>query len=166
MIATHKEDRVGRVLIWGIWGFGWIVFLMVIAFGRPFWAGLGMGLFLLSLYAMLAHLLMVMFPLVTLSEEGIVVRRMFRKRFYSWKDIIQAGIVWRTGQGTFYNQMVLIPKGGSLRHYRDKTFIVRNLFKAIFSKVSQESRDYVRRCYGLLDFDLSDGTEEQSIVVE
>lgn len=103
---------------------------------------------------------------VTLSEDGVLIRRLFVPRFWSWDQISQAGILWGRKRYGRYNDFVLLPHTGSPRRYRDKTFVLRNQFRLIHLPATADVRDYVVRHYGPLDFDLSDGQPEQSIVVD
>lgn len=107
-----------------------------------------------------------MMPALSLTEEGVHVRVLFVKRFWNWNDISQAGILWRRKKYGYYNDFVLLRKGGSPRRYRDKTFVLRNQFKLIHLPVTEGVRRFVNRHYGPLDFDLFDGRFEQSVVVD
>ena len=97
---------------------------------------------------------------IVLLEEGVQARVLFRKKIYAWKDIIQAGIVWRLGRSGYYNDFVLVKQGGSRRRYKDKTFLMRNSGKLIHINTSKDVRDFVIRHYGPLDFDLTNGQED------
>lgn len=101
-----------------------------------------------------------------LTEEGIYIRVFLRRRFYPWASIRQAGVLWRMGRGWHYNDLVLLKSGGSPRRYRDWSFPLRNFFFLICLGDSPAIRDYVIRRYGPLDFDLSDGRPEKSIVMD
>lgn len=100
------------------------------------------------------------YPRIVLLEEGVQARVLFRKKIYAWKDIIQAGIVWRLGRSGYYNDFVLVKQGGSRRRYKDKTFLMRNSGKLIHINTSKDVRDFVIRHYGPLDFDLTNGQED------
>ena len=101
-----------------------------------------------------------------LTSEGVSVRVLFRRRFYPWSSIQQAGVLWCQGRGGTYNEIVLLKPGGSPRRYRDRWFEVRNFFKIIHIPCNSATKQYVIAHYGPLDFDLSDGRPEQSIVVD
>ena len=101
-----------------------------------------------------------------LTPEGVYVRMLFRRRFYPWGSIRQAGVLWCQGRGMRYNEIVLLKTGGSPRRYRDRWFEVRNFFKIIHIPCNSATKQYVIAHYGPLDFDLSDGRPEQSIVVD
>lgn len=103
---------------------------------------------------------------VTLTDEGVHIRTLIKKRFWSWSSIVQAGVLWRRRKYGYYNDFVLLPQGGSLRKYKDKTFVLRNNFKLIHLPDTEQVRAFVRKHYGPLDFDLSDGRDEGSIVVD
>ena len=106
------------------------------------------------------------YPRIVLLEEGVQVRVLFRKRIYAWKDIIQAGIVWRLGRSGYYNDFVLVKQGGARRCYKDKSFLMRNSGKLIHINTSKDVRDFVIGHYGPLDFNLTNGQEENSIVID
>lgn len=107
------------------------------------------------------------FPVVELTEEGIAFRILLRRRCFLWKDILQAGILWRRGKNSMYNELVLVIPGGSCRRYKDKWFLLRNPFTAIkMAYYNEEVRQYVIRHYGPLDFNLSDGQPEESILMD
>lgn len=130
---------------------------------------LGVVFFLLLLiifWMLLFFYILYEVPRVLLTEEGIWVRFVFRKQYFSWSEILQAGILWRMGRGMWYNDFVLLLPNGYPRQYKDKTFLLRNYGKIIHMKVTEEVRNYVIKHYGPLDFDLSDGKSEQSIVVD
>lgn len=121
--------------------------------------------------AFCAFLLVMYLPLVEtapgeLTAEGIYVRVFLLRRFYPWDSIRQAGVLWRMGRGMHYNELVLLKPGGSPRKYRDRLFVLRNRFRLIHLGDSPALREYVIRHYGPLDFDLSDGRPEQSVVLE
>ena len=105
-------------------------------------------------------------PNISLSADGVRVRVLFRGRFYPWDTIKQAGILYRMGKGMRYNQIILLKAGGSPRRYKDKTFLLRNIGKTIPICYSEEAKNYIIDHYGPLDFNLSDGREEKSIVVD
>ena len=107
------------------------------------------------------------FPVVELTEEGIAFRILFRRRYFPWEDILQAGILWRRGKNSMYNELVLVIPGGSCRRYKDKLFLLRNPFTAIkMAYYNEEVRQFVVRHYGPLDFNLSVGQPEESIVMD
>lgn len=103
---------------------------------------------------------------VELSDEGIFVRVLLKKQFYQWSEIPQAGIAWRAGGKGDPNWFVILLPGGSPRKHKDITFFLRNTTKLIRLPRTSEVRQYVIAHYGPLDFDLSDGQPEQSIVVD
>ena len=105
-------------------------------------------------------------PEVTLSESGIDVKRLWIRRHYAWDELIQAGILQKQHRYGFYNALLLLKTGGSRRRYQDKTFLLRNGSNLIEVPNTEENRQLVRQHYGPLDFDLSDGRLERSIVVD
>lgn len=155
------------VLFSGFWLFTLTVMML---YGRtegdigPGVIALDAGAFCLALCVMYTTLLDV--APGELTEEGIYVRVFLIRRFYPWESIRQAGILWRRGRGMQYNDLVLLKSGGSPRRYRDWSFVLRNPFRLIRLGDSPAIRDYVVRHYGPLDFDLSYGRPEQSIVMD
>lgn len=109
---------------------------------------------------------LVFVPKVVLTDEGIYVYALRKNKIWRWNQIIQAGILWRLGRGLWYNDLVLLRDGGSPRGYKDKAFLVRNAGKTIHLAATEEVRSYVIQHYGPLDFDLSDGRKEQSVIVD
>lgn len=123
--------------------------------------------FLVAMFVVIACLSLTEFPDVELTEAGVSVRILFLKRHYAWREIKQAGILYRWGRNCRFNELVLVTPKGSLRKYKDRLFLLRNPFTLIkMPWYSEELRQYVCRHYGPLDFDLSDGRPEQSVVVE
>lgn len=101
---------------------------------------------------------------IWLTEEGVWVCFVFRKRFFRWREFVQAGIeVRQLGKGDPVWFVLLLP-GGSPRRYRDKTFFLRNPWKILRLPNKPEIKDFVIHHYGPLDFDLSDGQNETSVV--
>ncbi len=99
-------------------------------------------------------------PVIEMTEEGVFVRVLFRRRFYPWTDIFQAGVLWYPGWA-YCNRLVLLPRGGSPRRHRDKTFVFRNLFRLIWiPQCTPKVMDYIRIHYGPLDFDCSDNRRQ------
>ena len=101
-----------------------------------------------------------------MTPEGIYVRVLIRKRFYPWSSIRQAGVLWRMGKYDRYNELILLKQNGSPRGYRDRRFLLRNLFKTIHIPYNDATKQYIIDHYGPLNFDLSDGRPEKSEVVE
>lgn len=105
--------------------------------------------------------------IVWFSPEGVWVRVFWKKRLYPWKDIAQAGIWWNQFANYYFqNQLVLLLPGGSRRRYRDKTFLLRNPRKLLCLPPTDFNRNYVLKHYGPLDFNLTDGAQEKSIVMD
>lgn len=107
---------------------------------------------------------------ITLTDEGIRILGLIKSEMVPWKEIQQAGVLWQSARNGHYNDFVLLRKGGSPRKFRDKTFFLRNEFclrhNLIHLPYKPEVLDYVKKHYGLLDFDLSDGKQEEHSVVE
>ena len=87
------------------------------------------------------------------TEDGVYVRHFIRKRFYAWKDIRQAGILWRHASKGSYLELILVKPGGSLRKEGDEMFLWRNAFRLIHIPYREKLVHYVISCYGPLDFD-------------
>lgn len=163
MRADHKRSKAIR----------WVLLVMWLI-PIPFWILLIIDFFPETLLTLLVQLLwtillapgLIANPKITLTEEGILVNRFFWKKLYPWNQIAQAGILWRMGKGIWYNDFVLLLQGGSRRGYKDKTFLLRNIGKLIHMDPSDPVQTYVRKHYGPLDFDLSDGRSENSIIIE
>lgn len=129
--------------------------------------GLGIILAYELFWAALAYSALSEWPCLEFTEEGVFFRVLFRKRYYRWEEIQQAGILWRRGRNSMYNELVLLTPKGSRRKYKDKFFLLRNPFTVI--KVAYYNKDiheFVVKHYGSLDFDLSHGRGEQSVVVD
>ncbi len=88
-----------------------------------------------------------------LTEKGVYVRHFIRKRFYAWKDIKQAGLLWRSASKGSYLELILVKPTGSLRKEGDEMFLWRNAFRLIHIPYSEQLLHYVISCYGPLDFD-------------
>jgi len=101
-------------------------------------------------------------PRVWLAEEGIWVCMFFRKRFYSWDEILQAGIVFRLFAKGERNWTCLLLPGGSPRKQKDRTFLLRNLGRIVWITDSPEVLACVEKYYGPWDFDLSATTRKES----
>ena len=162
--------RVGRFIgycltLVGCFFFGLLSIAMAGAgvLDNGFFFILAFGLFWLSF----AYFALSEWPCLEFTEEGIFFRVLFWKRYYRWEEIQQAGILWRRGKNSMYNELVLLTPKGSRRKYKDKFFLLRNPFTVI--KVAYYNKDiheFVVKHYGPLDFDLSDGRDEQSVVVD
>lgn len=107
---------------------------------------------------------------ITLTESGIKRKGLFKSKFIPWQDIQQAGVLWQSYNKGHWNDFVLLRKGGSPRKFRDKTFLMRNEFylrhDLIHLPYKPEVLDFVKKYYGLLDFDLANGKPEEYSVVE
>ena len=99
-------------------------------------------------------------PIVKLSEKGVTVRVLLCSRYYGWQELKQAGILSRMSKWRLYDQMIFVKPNGSCRRYKDDTFRIRNVGRLICFRVTEESKEYVIRHYGPLDFDLPVGKEE------
>ena len=162
--------RIGRVVgfcLLAFWCFFFLLLTIAMALEKVLMDGAvwiaAFGVFWLAV----AYFALSEFPCIELTEEGIAFRVLFRKRYYRWREIKQAGILYRRGKNSMYNELVLVTPKGSRRKYKDKLFLLRNPFTVI--KVAYYNEDihkFVVKHYGPLDFDLSDGRDEQSVVVD
>ena len=169
MKALQTTEKIGRAIFiafWSVWHF--FLGLFAVAFIQEqvelskwlillFWSAFCSASVWLALSTM---------PDILLSTDGVRVRVLFFERFHPWDTIKQAGVLYRMGRGMWYNQIVLLKANGSRRQYQDKTFLLRNIGKKIPIPYSEDTKNYIIRYYGPLDFDLSDGREEKSIVVD
>lgn len=94
-------------------------------------------------------------PRVLLTGEGIWAQFLFRKLFYTWEEILQAGIEHRVGRGVPNPDFILLLPGGSLRRKKDRFFYLRNRRKILHICASDEIRNFVIEHYGPLDFELA-----------
>jgi hypothetical protein len=112
-------------------------------------------------------------PRAYFSEEGVYIKRFFRKRLYLWGDIQQACILkqnvyarrrpLRTNYHSTYYQFYLLTSEGSPwkpgdteRHYR-----LRNRRHLLPIPLTDESREYVKKYHGKLFLDESKGKKLQ-----
>lgn len=155
-IARYLAHFVGLACLSA---FVWITIVLVRS--SSLWEFLPVELLFLVVYSGIYIYLLYKNPVLKLSAEGITVRRFFRSRFYAWKALCQAGILWRCeskgGVSHYFNDFVLILPGGSPRTFRDNTFLLRNRWKIVHLPMDPEIRDYVTAHYGPLDFDFTDG---------
>lgn len=100
-------------------------------------------------------------PALELTEEGVYVRRLFKKRFFGWDEFIQAGILrrldWRLRKT---NDLVLVQPGGSARGDSDLAFLIRNFGRIIHIPCKDRALLYTVHHYGELDFNFADGVQE------
>lgn len=167
--ANRKWDNLGRIILFCLWGcMQVLILLMAIAMllEGVFADGWYMLVFLTVLWAFLICCFLRLVPVVELKEDGIYYRVIFQKRFYPWSAIKQAGILWSMGRYGMTNDLVVLKPGGSKRRYKDKTFLLRNMGKLIHIELTEDNISLIRRYYGPLDFDLSNGRDEASIVVD
>lgn len=168
MKVCFRKDILMRVLL-VMWGIGHLlVLVLAVAMQEEgiLTSGWGILVLLSVFWTLFTVWIAVLDPEVTLSDDGINVHRLFKKRMISWADIIQAGVLWQPGGSVPPNKFVLLERGGSPRKYRDKTFVFRNKMHLFFIPNTPEVHRLVNKHYGPLDFDLSDGKPEQSIVAD
>lgn len=170
MRLPKGSQRIIRVIVLCMllmWGTFYLLIWAAVIQSQVTAEAVGLMLFLGALWGLLCYAALTDIPRVDLSEEGIRVRVLLYSRSYTWKEIRQAGILYRRGRNCCYNQLVLLPPGGSPRKYKDKLFVFRNYFALIkLPYYTEEIRSYICCHYGPLDFDLSDGKLERSIVIE
>ena len=169
MWRMKKSSTIGYVAFVGIWLLMHGM-LVVLAIGMAQEGVLAESWGLLAgmsvLYTAIALVGVLAVSEVTLSESGIDVKRLWVRRHYTWDEITQAGILQVRHRYGFYNGLFLLKTGGSPRRYQDKTFQLRNWRYLIEVRDTEENCRMVRKYYGPLDFDLSDGRPEQSQLVE
>ena len=137
--------------------------LMAIGDGQ-LWDTIWILLAMIGGYTALLWVKLYHFPEVILGETGVFVRVLWRKRFYYWNEIKQAGILFCPGRGIPYERLYFVTPKGSKRRHKDHLFRIRNVGKLIMIPAKMEIRNYVVSHYGPLDFDLSYGKAEQSTV--
>ena len=163
MNAERKGTGFFRVWLLVMWSLPMFFFLLLIV--ETFPEALPV-LAVQAVWSLLLYIGFLQYPRILLFEEGVQVRVLFRKRLYAWKDIVQAGIVWRLVRSGYTNDFVLLKQGGSCRRYKDKTFLMRNFGKLIHIRATKDVCDFVINHYGPLDFDLTDGQGENSAVMD
>lgn len=167
MKFPRGAQRIGRIIGMIMFGMGLsflILFMVAMTQEGVLIEGIGILVVWSVFWFGCVFLVMREFPCVELTEQGIAARVLFLTRYYTWREIKQAGILYRLGRGIHYNELVLVTPKGSQRRYKDKTFLLRNPFTLIMMPYySVELRQFVAKYYGMLDFDLSDGQSEQSI---
>lgn len=92
-------------------------------------------------------------PRVLLTGEGVWAQFLFRRQFYTWEEILQAGIERRVGRGVPNPDFILLLPGGSPRREKDSFFYLRNRGKILHICAADEIRNFVTEHYGPLDFD-------------
>ena len=167
--ANRKTDKFGRMVLFFLWGYVqlMVVFLAVAMLTEGVFAdGWYMLLLISAFWTCLIYSILYAIPIVELKEDGIYCRVLFKTKFYKWCAIEQAGILWSMGRYERFNDLVLLKPGGSKRKYKDKTFRLRNLGKLIHIMHTEDNIRFVCKHYGPLDFNLSDGRDETSAVIE
>ena len=158
-------QRILAWLVFGVYsGIGCFVFVWMLVSKRDLYGLLAL------IFPIFATLLLSLFlythPRVSLERQGVRVKWLFRTWFYLWDDICQAGISSFFRTWYYTNRLVLVRTGCTKRGYRDFLFHLRNLGKLIYIPAKPTAVNYVRSCYGPLDFDLTDGGGEQSTVID
>lgn len=169
MNASCGFNKLVRGSLLAMWGFFHVILLcLMVAMAQTgvLREGWWMLLLLSAIWSGLLYFFIARIPDVSLTENGVLVRVLVRKRLYRWSEVKQAGVLYRWGRYTKYNSLVLLKPNGSPRRYQDKTFVFRNLGKLIEIANTENNRRWIIRHYGPLDFDLSDGREEKSIVID
>lgn len=170
-------DRRGRTLIriimWGVWLMMQGLFLAAVITAHTrnyplkeyiFFGGMSVLFTFGVLYG--AHYRI---PRAYFSEEGVYIKRFFRKRLYPWADIQQACILkqsvyarrraFMSNYHSIYYQFYLLTSEGSPwkpgdteKHYR-----WRNGRQLLPIPLTDESREYVEKYHGKLFLDESKG---------
>jgi hypothetical protein len=91
-------------------------------------------------------------PRGELTQEGIFVRHFFIRRFYRWEDLKQAGIMCRQGCNSYYEIILVKPKG-DFRNPESFSCWLRNQFYLINIPYDEVLLHLIRDRYGALDFD-------------
>lgn len=169
LIYDLKKRRREIYILLGI-TFGLLILVAVPLAAIEYAITISEGIFMTAAYAIVAVIVFLTihltWPKIVMTGQGVTVHKLGRKRFYAWTDIQQAGILYRQPGGRKYNELVLLKPGGSKRGFRDKSFDRRNFGRIIYIEVTDGIRRFVVKHYGPLDFDLSDGRAEGSIVEE
>ena len=163
MGADREWTGIVRLVFWLMWSIPMAFFTVLIV---EFFPEALYSLVIQAVWTLLLYPVLCEYPRVVLLKEGVQVRILFRKKLYPWEDIFQAGIAWHVGRSGYYNDFVLVKRGGSRRRYKDKTFFLRNMGKLIHIRNSKDVRDFVIQHHGPLDFDLTNGQGENSIVTD
>ena len=161
MRADRKRNRFYRLWILIMWLLP-LPFLIRIVIET----GLFVPLFVQVIWTVPIYILLSFYKKVILTEQGIYSYTLVKGKCYPWDKIIQAGVLWRIEKTSRYNEFVLLKQGGHPRKHRDDLFLPRNVGRVIRMDDTPEIRSYVRKYYGLLDFDLADGKREKSQVDE
>lgn len=130
---------------------------------HPFGLGLMIADILFQLFlAFVCFSLVYLRPAVELTREGIRVRRLLKWRAYTWDSIPQAGILWQYGIRR-HNTLVLVQPGGSVRHFRDRSFQLRNYGRLVYLPCKDKALQYTLSCRGKLNFNLADGQPDREV---
>lgn len=95
------------------------------------------------------------FPYVVLDRDGVTVR-FFRKQYFPWRRIQQAGRYHRDRKDyavSCYSLVLVLPGGSGKRAGVDKTFLDRNLTHVIALPNDRNIRLFIVTRYGKLNYD-------------
>lgn len=145
------------------------IFLFLLCTGAGFliseksWVSMtGLGIFLGLLFGALGS------QRTIFSEKGIERSFLWWRSLERWEQVIQAGVTRVADRGDHGDYLLLTLEGGTPKSramgFRD--WKNANGGKCEYVPAGKELRELVKRCYGPLDFDLSDGRGEQSVVVD
>ena len=147
IVDPNRSDR------WSYFGMGGFlgVLSLILPFTNPAFPAVGV-------FALLGGLFMVVIgvfsrPYVVLDPKGVTYRRLLRKKFYPWNEIVQVGI--RNTKATkgpveyLFVLVIVIP--GPYRHP-----LLRDAFQSLLVPNQPEIRKFVAAHYGPLDFDDTD----------
>lgn len=99
--------------------------------------------------------LLLRYPALKLTQDGVYARCMFRTRFVRWCDIQQAGILLMAERYQSKELVLLLP-GGVQQEHSGVFFRLRNIGRTIYVPYDKQSVELVKERYGPLDFDLCD----------
>lgn len=118
----------------------------------------GLGIFLGLLFGALES------QKTTFSEKEIERSFLWWHSLESWDQVVQAGITKVADRGDHGEYLLLTLEGGTpkTRAMGFRDWKNANGGKCEYVPASEELRELVKRCYGPLDFDLSDGRSEQA----
>lgn len=160
--GNHWLEQLLRGLFLGILALFLGVFLRTILYGIQLgeWGCWAVLLCLPFLYMLPA--VCVMTAPGELAEEGVYVRRFFRKRFHSWSDIRQALLLKNRGKGGSEYNLLLVTKNGTPRKPgdADQLFLLKNQFRLIYLPDDEETIAYVTAHHGPLACDQRQGMWE------
>ena len=95
--------------------------------------------------------LLLRYPVLRLTQEGIYARWLIQTRFVRWRDIQQAGVLLVAERYQSRELAFLLP-GGVKQTHDDIFFRLRNIRRIIYVPYNQATIDFAKEHYGPLDF--------------